>query len=36
MPPGARRRLVWHGVFVFVLSLLVGFVVPALTNPRMG
>lgn len=36
MIPDARRRLLWHGVFVFVLGLLVGAVVPVLTNPRMG
>jgi hydroxylaminobenzene mutase len=32
----ARRRLLWHGVFIFILGLLVGAVVPVLTNPRMG
>jgi len=36
MIPEARRRLLWHGVFIFVLGLLVGAVVPLLTNPRMG
>ncbi len=30
------RRLLWHGVFLFLLGLLVGFAVPALRNPRMG
>jgi hydroxylaminobenzene mutase len=34
--PEAKRRLIWHGLFVFGLSLLVGAVVPVLTNPRMG
>lgn len=32
----ARRRLIWHGIFLFFLGLLSGFVIPALTNPRMG
>ena len=30
------RRLVWHGVLLFLLGLLVGVVVPAFANPRMG
>ena len=30
------RRLMWHGVFLFLLGLLTGIAVPALTNPRMG
>jgi hydroxylaminobenzene mutase len=30
------RRLVWHGVLLFLLGLLVGLVVPAFANPRMG
>ncbi len=30
------RRLMWHGVFLFLLGLLTGIIVPALTNPRMG
>ncbi len=31
-----RRRLIWHGMLVFVLGLLVGAVVPLLKSPRMG
>jgi len=30
------RRLIWHGIFLFLLGLLTGFVVQQLTNPRMG
>src|SRR5665213_683853 len=30
------RRLLWHGVFVFLLGLLSGFSTPFLANPRMG
>ncbi len=26
----------WHGTFLFLLGLLTGFVIPALTNPHMG
>jgi hydroxylaminobenzene mutase len=32
----AKRGLVWHGLVLFFLGLLTGFVIPALTNPRMG
>lgn len=32
----AQRRLIWHGIFLFLLGLLSGFAIPALTNPRMG
>lgn len=38
-PPRAedsRRRLVWHGMFLFLLGLLTGFAEQNLTNPRMG
>ena len=31
-----RRRLIWHGIVLFFLGLLTGFVIPALTNPRLG
>lgn len=32
-----RRRLIWHGIFLFFLGLLTGFLVNrAFTNPRMG
>ena len=30
------RRLKFHGVLLFLLGLLTGFVVPQLANPRMG
>ncbi|MEW6209089.1 MAG: hydrogenase [Acidobacteriota bacterium] len=30
------RRLIWHGVFLFLLGLLTGFIVMFLKNPRMG
>lgn len=30
------QRLLWHGLFLFLLGLLSGFAVPALRNPRMG
>jgi hydroxylaminobenzene mutase len=29
-------RLVWHGVFLFLIGLLTGFAIPGLTNPRLG
>ncbi len=32
----AKRGLVWHGLVLFFLGLLTGFVIPSLTNPRMG
>ena len=32
----SRRQLIWHGMFLFVLGLLTGFVKPQFTNPRMG
>ena len=32
----ARRRLVWHGVFMFLLGLLMGTVTSMMANPRMG
>ena len=32
----SRRRLLWHGMFLFLLGLLTGFVGPTFTNPRMG
>lgn len=31
-----RRQLLWHGMFLFLLGLLVGFVEQEFTNPRMG
>jgi hydroxylaminobenzene mutase len=32
----AKKGLVWHGLVLFFLGLITGFVIPALTNPRMG
>jgi hydroxylaminobenzene mutase len=32
----SRRRLIWHGMFLFLLGLLTGFVETKFTNPRMG
>jgi len=31
-----RRRLFWHGIFLFFLGLIVGAFVQQMTNPRMG
>lgn len=31
-----RRRLLWHGMFLFLLGLLTGLVEPQFSNPRMG
>lgn len=31
-----RRRLIWHGMFLFLLGLLTGFVEQKFINPRMG
>ena len=31
-----RRRLLWHGMFLFLLGLLTGFVEQKFNNPRMG
>src|SRR5436190_18273930 len=31
-----KRRLVWHGMFLFLLGLLTGFVETKFANPRMG
>jgi (hydroxyamino)benzene mutase len=31
-----KRRLVWHGMFLFLLGLLMGFVEQKFNNPRMG
>ena len=33
---GAKRRLLWHGMFLFLLGLLTGFVEQNFSNPRMG
>jgi hypothetical protein len=32
----SKRQLIWHGMFLFVLGLLTGFVEPQFTNPLMG
>lgn len=32
----SRRRLIWHGMFLFLLGLLTGFVEQNFANPRMG
>lgn len=32
----AKRRLIWHGMFLFLLGLLTGLVEPQFTNVRMG
>jgi hydroxylaminobenzene mutase len=32
----AKRRLIWHGMVLFLIGLLSGFVIPAVTNPRLG
>src|SRR5579871_4222250 len=31
-----KRRLLWHGMFLFLLGLLTGFVERKFNNPRMG
>jgi (hydroxyamino)benzene mutase len=31
-----KRRLMWHGMFLFLLGLLTGFVETKFVNPRMG
>jgi (hydroxyamino)benzene mutase len=31
-----RRRIIWHGVFLFFLGLITGFVETQFSNPRMG
>ncbi|HLE62387.1 MAG TPA: hypothetical protein VI750_04565 [Pyrinomonadaceae bacterium] len=35
-PSNAKRRLIWHGILIFLLGLLAGAFVPWLKNPRMG
>ena len=32
----SRRRLVWHGMFLFLLGLVTGFVEQNFANPRVG
>ena len=31
-----NRRLIWHGIFLFLLGLLTGFLEQKFVNPRMG
>ena|SRR6266540_3455090 len=33
---GTKRHLLWHGMFLFLLGLLTGFVELKFANPRMG
>lgn len=32
----SKRRLLWNGMFLFLLGLFTGFVEPQFSNPRMG
>jgi (hydroxyamino)benzene mutase len=32
----SQRRLIWHGMFLFLLGLLIGFAEGQVINPRMG
>src|SRR5438445_9482827 len=32
----SKRRLLWHGMFLFLLGLFTGFVELKFSNPRMG
>jgi len=32
----SRRRLIWHGMFLFLLGLATGFLETKFSNPRMG
>ena len=32
----ASRGLIWHGLFLFLLGLLTGVIIPLLTSPRLG
>jgi (hydroxyamino)benzene mutase len=34
--PDKKRQLLWHGVLLFLLGLIVGFIEPKFVNPRMG
>jgi len=34
--PDANRRLMWHGMCLFLIGLLTGFVEPQFANTRMG
>jgi (hydroxyamino)benzene mutase len=32
----ARRRLIWHGILLFLLGLIAGMFVQSMRNPRLG
>jgi (hydroxyamino)benzene mutase len=32
----AKRGLIWHGLVLFFLGLVTGFVIPSMTSPRLG
>jgi hydroxylaminobenzene mutase len=32
----SQRRLIWHGMFLFLLGLLIGFAEGQVINPRMA
>jgi (hydroxyamino)benzene mutase len=32
----AKRGLIWHGLILFFLGLLTGFVIPSMLSPRLG
>ena len=34
--PDRKRQLLWHGVLLFLLGLLIGFIEQKFANPRMG
>lgn len=34
--PDKKRQLLWHGVLLFLLGLIVGFIEQKFANPRMG
>ena len=36
MTGNLRQRLIWHGMVLFLVGLLTGFAMPALTSPRLG
>jgi (hydroxyamino)benzene mutase len=34
--PDRKRQLLWHGILLFLLGLMVGFIEQKFANPRMG
>ena len=34
--PDKKRQLLWHGILLFLLGLIVGFIEQKFANPRMG